>query len=71
MDTGDSGRTFDENLGVPSAPQIDADTGNIFIEYTNGTSPCGTDDFWSTRIDFICATDDSAVCYSGFEIVLN
>eukprot|EP00042_Codosiga_hollandica_P059240 m.908301 g.908301 ORF g.908301 m.908301 type:complete len:2204 (+) comp60100_c0_seq3:1210-7821(+) len=44
---------FEANLGVASAPQFDPDSGDLFIEYTNGTVPCNST-FWVTHIDFIC-----------------
>ena len=54
-------RVLDENLGQPSSPQVDPETGNIFIEYVNGTAPCGDNGVWTTRIDFLCPDDQGHV----------
>lgn len=42
------------SIGVPEGPQVDAVTGNVFLEYFGGTGGCRG--MWNrtSRIDFIC-----------------
>ena len=58
-------RVLDDNLGLPSSPQIDPETGNVYIEYVNGTAQCGDSGVWTTRIDFICPDSPDEVRVLG------
>lgn len=52
-----TGDRSDKSLGVPSRPQVDPVTGNVFLAYQHGRGGCNGEHERSTRIDFLCPPD--------------